>query len=94
MTVQTLEELQEGTEGTPRGWKYFKLNVWNYLLYLFQFDNGVPKIGQIKIHDPEKKHTKIKYDKRKKNKQTTTTTTTKKQHNKHIAKPPNSKISI
>ena len=54
MTVQTLEELQEGTEETPRGWKYFKLNVWNYLLYLFQFDNGVPKIGLIKIHDPEK----------------------------------------
>ena len=24
------------------------------MLYLFQFDNGVPKIGIIKIHDPEK----------------------------------------
>ena len=66
MTVQTLEELQEGTEETPRGWKYFKLNVWNYLLYLFQFDNGVPKIGLIKYMIPKKTYkNKIRQKKKK-----------------------------
>ena len=56
------------------------------------------KLDKLKYMIPKKTcKNKIRQKKNKqtkKNKKTTTTATTKKQHNNHIAKPPNSKISI